>query len=190
MKRCCDCRLELALDAFYTGSSRCKACDSAHVKAWRENNREKSNTTLKAWRRANPAKVSGHLRRWSDNRPGYKRARNHLRRQRQRVRVPWYASDAVRVYYRVAKALRALGYDVHVGHWVPLRGRNVCGLHVQHNLCLELAHENMSKGARVVPQVEPPLVSRARSIPSEIVQGFRPFVTIGPHGHPGSRPDT
>ena len=60
-------------------------------------------------------------------------------------------------------ALRALGYDVHVGHWVPLRGKSVCGLHVQHNLCLEMAHENMSKGARVVPQAEPPAVSRATS---------------------------
>lgn len=169
MKRCCDCRQELALDAFYEGSRRCKACDSAHAKAWRESNRERASARLRAWRKANPDMVRAHSRRWDDNRPGHKRARGLLRRQRERVRVPWYDPDAVRVYYRLAVALRALGYDVHVGHWVPLRGRNVCGLHVQHNLCLELAHENMSKGARVVPQVDPPAVSRARSVSASLL---------------------
>lgn len=165
------CGQTLPLDAFYADQGRCKPCDSAHSQRWKAHNRERSRQNLRAWRRANPDSVRGHRRRWDDNRPGHKRARGHLRRQSGRRRVPWYRQAEVAVYYRLAKALRALGYNVHVGHWVPLQGKNVCGLHVQSNLCLEMARENMSKGARVVPQDAAPAVSRARCIPSSLLRG-------------------
>lgn len=164
MKRCSTCRQTLPEDGFYSGSKRCRPCDKEYAKAWKERNRERSRENLRAWRRANPANVSGSIKRWDSNRPGHKRAREILRRQSGRRRVPWYWQAAVAVYYRLAQALRALGHNVHVGHWVPLQGKTVCGLHVHCNLCLEMAQENMSKGARVVPQAPPPAVSRARSV--------------------------
>lgn len=170
MKTCCACRQVLPIEAFYPNQRMCRACSKAHARAWKKRNQERARNNLRAWRRANPDNVRGHIKRWEGNRPGYKRAKEHLRRQSGRRRVPWYRHAEVAVYYRLAKALRALGHDVHVGHWVPLRGKNVCGLHVHCNLCLELAHDNMSKGARVVPQAVPPAVSRARSVRVPLVQ--------------------
>lgn len=164
MKCCSTCRQILPLEAFSKGCRRCRACDSAYALSWKARNREHARKTLREWRRANPGNVRSHSARWERNNPGNKDARRHVRRQSIKRKMPWYRQPAVAVYYRLAKALRALGYDVHVGHWVPLRGKVVCGLHVQGNLCLELAQENMSKGARVVPQAEPPAVSRARCV--------------------------
>lgn len=46
------------------------------------------------------------------------------------------------------RVTRETGVEHHIDHIVPLAGRNVCGLHVHHNMRVVEARVNLSKGAK------------------------------------------
>ena len=59
--------------------------------------------------------------------------------------------DEIKYIYSVAKDATILtGEPYHVDHIVPLKGKNVCGLHVPWNLQILPATENLTKGNRIV----------------------------------------
>lgn len=58
----------------------------------------------------------------------------------------WASLMVIRVIYQRCEELtRETGVEHHVDHIVPLRGRNVCGLHVEYNLQIIPAHANHKK---------------------------------------------
>ena len=60
---------------------------------------------------------------------------------RKQATPSWACMASVRRMYQTAAA-----FGMHVDHVIPLRGRNVCGLHVPENLRLVTPAENMAKG--------------------------------------------
>lgn len=75
-----------------------------------------------------------------NNRSDYN-ARNAKRRATLLQRTPrWANLEAIKEIYRICPK----GY--HVDHIIPLQGKFVSGLHVENNLQLLLAEDNMKKG--------------------------------------------
>lgn len=77
-------------------------------------------------------------------------AREAERRARRLQATPKWLSkkhrDWMTALYAIARLRsRIEGVEYHVDHIVPLKGRNVCGLHVPWNLRIILATDNLSK---------------------------------------------
>jgi hypothetical protein len=101
----------------------------------------------KLWAERNPDRVKAAHKRW------YQRNLEHARLQlaiaqgkRRRRYVSWANLDAMAaVYAKAALLRRTTGCSYVVDHIVPLRGREVSGLHVENNLRIIERSENARK---------------------------------------------
>lgn len=63
----------------------------------------------------------------------------------------WSNLNKITKIYRCCKQLSEItGVKHHVDHIVPLKGKTVCGLHVEYNLRIITAAENLGKGNRLI----------------------------------------
>ena len=98
-----------------------------------------------AWTEADPARAKAlHQRMYAENRGKYIiRARQRRQHIELRATPAWADKDAIAAIYQEAAAR-----GMHVDHAIPLRGKNVCGLHVETNLQLLTPLDNRRKGNR------------------------------------------
>jgi hypothetical protein len=102
---------------------------------YRHDNKDKINLSCKEWRKRNPVKVKFYS--------------GNARARKRNATPSWLSAihkQQIEGFYWLAKDLRSVtGDNYHVDHIVPLKGKNVCGLHVPWNLQVLPADINLRK---------------------------------------------
>lgn len=160
-KTCKGCNLELPLSSYTAHpmsrdrlQPKCRSCRRAYDQARYEANRAISIAKAQAWKDGNPERARANMRRCDAARRDYKNASRAKYESRLRKAIPtWADKDQILQLYDVARVLSRGGVQFHVDHEIPLRGKNVCGLHVETNLRVVPWHINLSKGAKLLPEL-------------------------------------
>ena len=122
----------------------------ARMREWQRNNGDKVNERNRNYRAARREKFNAINKAWRAKNHAHILYRNALRKKHIKLATPaWANHDRIRkVYIKAVEKTKATGVQYHVDHILPLRGKNVCGLHVENNLRVILAKENLAKGNR------------------------------------------
>ena len=104
------------------------------------------------WRTENADEMRAIRRSYYERNKGIYVSRSRARRAHiQQATPPWANMAAIGVIYCEARRLaEQTGVPHDVDHIIPLRGANVCGLHVAENLRVLTATENRGKGNKHV----------------------------------------
>lgn len=161
MKTCSACKTDKQLDEFnkhptakFGVSNKCRDCSKAYNRAHYLGNSEKYKSTAKEWAKSNPERArelfNEAKKRHRLRHPERKIAENTARVEYvKRATPPWANMFYIREAYHLAKVReQVLGGKWHVDHVIPLRGKLVCGLHVENNLQVIPATVNVRKHAK------------------------------------------
>lgn len=165
---CSACRERLPQASFYLSNARstgvstnCRACSIKSASEWRLKNKDRHNaskrksvqsnpTAARQWRQENKGFLSEYAR-------GYRKRNSALyahhaaMRRKACVVPPWADKEAIKALYEKAQQLsEQTGEAHHVDHVIPLKGKTVCGLHVESNLQVLRAAENLTKKNRLL----------------------------------------
>lgn len=133
-------------------SSACKSCESIRARENRRKRPEQYRSYMReyvrGYRARNPDKIRQINRKYNANHPEVIRRHCSMRDKRVRRATPKWLTSTQREAIRSMYLLRPSGY--HVDHILPLKGRDVCGLHVPWNLQYLPASQNLSKSNSVI----------------------------------------
>jgi hypothetical protein len=117
-------------------------------------NREAISASKKKYRAENCDAIRDSRRKHRKENPDLYNVRSTKRRAAKLQRTPsWANEQLIAAYYKEAKRLEELtGIKFHVDHIIPLQGEMVSGLHVETNLQLLPAHENIGKSNSFDPE--------------------------------------
>jgi hypothetical protein len=140
-----------------------KETHDARSTAYYYANRDRQAKRMAKWYIDNKELVMQNVAAYLAARPGFSAAvRAKRRAQEIRATPPWADLDAIKeIYAEAARISRETGIPHHVDHRIPLQGRLVCGLHVEGNLQILPAKNNLSKGNKFLPT----LMHRAAVVP-------------------------
>lgn len=132
-------------------------CTACYLKSWREKNKEHCSNYIKQnhakrlkvardWKRANPERARYHRKLFNIRHPEIRNKHTQAYKDaKRRAQPPWASNREIAEFYNN----RPEGH--YVDHIVPLRGKNVCGLHVIWNLQYLPSLENSIKSNKFSP---------------------------------------
>lgn len=150
----------------YEPGSGCPECQRVLASAWHDANPGRNRALAKAWSKINPERIKAwrkanskrvkelnntSFKKWAKNNPG-KHAANTAKYIAVKLqRTPkWLNKEQLKEieqFYVDAQYIQQLTLmPMNVDHIVPLKGKNVWGLHVPWNLQILTKKENQSKG--------------------------------------------
>lgn len=162
-KPCSRCNETLPVEHFYRCKraysgyrEECKACKKTYDTSYSKKTRESRRIKKMAWRHANPDKVKRQRREYHKKRPevALKKAAqyNAMKKQATPKWLTQEQKNEILEMYKIAKELSWLSESrLVVDHIIPLRGENVCGLHVPWNLQIIPESMNIKKGNAYEP---------------------------------------
>ena len=152
-KRCGKCKEVKSLEFFARRSKsrdglsyRCKACDNAALKAWREANPDKVKVYSKAYYEANSDKFKAAKNFWAQANPDRCAAlsgKSSAIRRGGSVSTVYDVELCIPFYDEARRLTMETGTLHHVDHIIPL---SKGGLHCQNNLQVLTAADNIEKG--------------------------------------------
>lgn len=169
MKTCNKCNIEKLDTEFYKGRNDCKICNNAINRAYKKANREKINQYLKnkyitneefkskrldinkKYRNNNKETLREKDKQYYKSHKAQHAAKNGKRRAAKLERTPKYANlEIIKNFYKLAELLtKETGIEHHVDHIIPLQGETVSGFHVETNLQVIPAFDNLVKGTQL-----------------------------------------
>lgn len=165
MKICSACKEEKPFEAFAKNCRtkdgykyQCKACIKLTYyanhdveKAKRKVHYEANKTRYKEWsklaKRKGREKYYAYNKKWWAENKAKSAAYTAKYKTQRRLAMPKWANEFFieEAYHLAHLRTKLTGFPWHVDHIVPLRGKNVCGLHVEHNLQVIPAKLNSQK---------------------------------------------
>jgi 5-methylcytosine-specific restriction endonuclease McrA len=122
------------------------------VKKYNESNRESKLEYSRQYYIDNKDSFRMNSKKYWENNPGKRSLDSSKRRAAVKRATPnWLTEedlDRIRTIYLCSKDLRWED-EMHVDHIIPLKGKNVCGLHLPWNLQIITATDNLKKGNKV-----------------------------------------
>lgn len=125
---------------------------AARQAKWRQENPEAARAIQRAFHARNRDKRRAENRRWQQMNKAADANRSAAQRAVEKRATPsWANKRYINLFYEMAKMEASrTGKPVHVDHIVPLNSPLVCGLHVEDNLQLLFASDNIAKKNRLV----------------------------------------
>lgn len=165
MKTCSKCKKTKELKDFCKDKNSldglcysCRSCRATYRKVYNKAAKEKVDKYNKEYqqkhknnlaekrkldRSKNPEKYKKRYSNWSSQNKHIEREKSAARRVRTKKQTPiWARKKDIRNFYKDCPA------NYHVDHIVPLKGKNVSGLHCLKNLQYLKAEANLRKGNR------------------------------------------
>lgn len=178
MKKCSSCEQFKQIEDFHKSKrskdgllASCKKCRSElGKKRWqrvkhlltgdmrhlrRRSSLEVRRAQARRWASRNRGKLSAAVARYQKKHPARVYAHSAAYEARKLLAMPKWANSffIAEAYDLAARRTKLLGFPWHVDHIVPLKSHLVCGLHVEHNLRVIPASENVRKNNRWWPDM-------------------------------------